>query len=189
MFAVSHLAGGATSSSRPLLPVQPPGQRGATQGATRAECPRIKASLSPAHLLWCCCHQTSPDSLSESNYADLVTSATTNPTWHHHQCQQAAHVLPRNHPKPGADPAAAPRVALWGAAGARGARREQAAGQEGSLHSLSLPAAASWEHLGSRREKDEIRTAKKSPRGAVFYLTLAFSYTTWDSPAQRFNLV
>lgn len=55
--------------------------------------------------------------------------------------------------------------------------------------SVPLLAAASWEQLGSRREKDKIRKREKSPRGAVYYLALSFSYTKWDSLAQRFNLV
>lgn len=54
---------------------------------------------------------------------------------------------------------------------------------------VSLLAAASWEQLGSRREKDKIRKGEKSLRGSVYYLTLSFSYTEWDSLAQRFNLV
>lgn len=54
---------------------------------------------------------------------------------------------------------------------------------------VSLLAAASWEQLGSRQEKDKIRRGEKSLRGAVYYLTLSFSYTKWDSLARRFNLV
>lgn len=54
---------------------------------------------------------------------------------------------------------------------------------------VSLLAAASWEWLGTRRGKDEIRKGEKPPRGAAYYLTLSFPQAKRDSLAQRFNLV
>jgi len=164
---------------------------------------KAEFSLPPGEPACWRCHLRSPCYLRERDHAAAVTSATTIPSWYRYERRHAEHGEARNRPNTGTDPAAflpaglcrvpPPDAGASGrSSGSRGDSAEREAGGAGAgsfAFPASLLAAAGWEPLGSRREKDRISEGEKSLRGAVYYLTLSFSYTERDLLAQRFNLV